>query len=110
VQNLVDGIVELLDEKKAESIQVHDMKDSDYYVDSVILATTISSKHGAALKDYAIEYLKSHGEKGLHFEESDDWTIIDTGDMLIHLMSSEYRSMYNLEEFLEERKKEKKID
>ena len=40
------------------------------------------------------------GEEFLFTEESDDWTVIDLGDILIHLMSEEYREKYKLEEFL----------
>ena len=96
----VEKIVKLLDEKKAENIQVFDMRGSDYFVDDVIIATTLSDKHGFALADYLKPLLKELGEKSIHIEQSDDWTVIDIGDMLIHLMSSEYRSRYNLEEFL----------
>ena len=96
----VEKIVNLLDEKKAENIQVFDMRDSDYFVDEVIIATTLSDKHGFALVDYLKPLLKELGEKTIHTEESDDWIVIDIGDMLIHLMSSNYRTKYNLEEFL----------
>jgi len=96
----VEKIVKLLDEKKAENIQVFDMRESDYFVDDVIIATTLSDKHGFALADYLKPLLKELGEKNIHIEQSEDWTVIDIGDMLIHLMSSEYRSKYNLEEFL----------
>ena len=99
----VEKIVKLLDEKKAENIQVFDMRGSDYFVDDVIIATTLSDKHGFALADYLKPLLKELGEKNIHIEQSEDWTVIDIGDMLIHLMSSEYRSKYNLEEFLSHR-------
>jgi ribosome-associated protein len=33
---------------------------------------------------------------------SDDWTVIDLGDVLIHLMSEEYRAKYQMDKFLEE--------
>jgi ribosome-associated protein len=42
------------------------------------------------------------GEEFLRIDDSDDWTIIDLGDILIHLMSQEYRSRYKIEEFLDE--------
>jgi len=99
----IESIVKLLDEKKAENIQVFDMKDSDYFVDSVIIATTISDKHGYALIDYLKPVLKNLGEKDIATEISDSWSVIDIGDMLIHLMSSDYRAKYNLEEFLSTR-------
>ena len=100
MEDKIEKIVNLLDEKKAENIQVFDMTNSDYIVDSVIIATTISDKHGFALVDYLKPLLKKLGEKNIHLEQSDNWSVIDTGDMLIHLMSSDYRAKYNIEEFL----------
>ena len=99
----VETIVKLLDEKKAENIQVFDMRGSDYFVDDVIIATTISDKHGFALVDYLKPLLKKLGEKNIAIELSDSWSVVDIGDMLIHLMSSDYRAKYNLEEFLSKR-------
>ncbi len=100
----VENIVSLLDEKKAENIQVFDMKDRDYFVDIVIIATTLGQRHGFALLDHLKKELKKSGEKYLKTDESDEWIVLDTGDILIHLMTPEYRTKYNLEEFLSERK------
>jgi nicotinate-nucleotide adenylyltransferase len=99
----VEEIVKFLDDKKAENIQVFDMRDSDYFVDDVIIATIISDKHGYALVDYLKPLLKKLGEKNISVELSDSWSVVDIGDMLIHLMSSDYRAKYNLEEFLSRR-------
>jgi len=101
----VEEIVKVLDDKKAENIQVFDMRGSDYFVDDVIIATTISDKHGYALVDYLKPVLKKLGEKNINVEISDSWSVVDIGDMLIHLMSSDYRTKYNLEEFLSKRDK-----
>ncbi|HIO95842.1 MAG TPA: ribosome silencing factor, partial [Campylobacterales bacterium] len=40
-----------------------------------------------------------------------DWVVIDMGDILVHIMSSEYRQKYSMEEFLTEisNKKSKEI-
>lgn len=99
----VDEIVKLLDEKKADNIQVFDMRGSDYFVDDVIIATTLSDKHGYALVDYLKPVLKDLGEKNISVEISDNWSVVDVGDMLIHLMSSDYRTKYNIEDFLSKR-------
>jgi len=45
------------------------------------------------------------GETFLGVDSSDDWTVIDLGDILIHLMSEEYRAKYQMDKFLEEIKK-----
>ncbi len=104
----VEKIVSLLDEKKAENIQAFDLKDSDYFVEKVIIASTLGERHGPALLEYLKKLLKEMNEKILFIEESDEWIVVDLGDLLIHLMSPEYRSRYNIEEFLIEIKEKLK--
>lgn len=43
---------------------------------------------------------KSAGEEFLNVDADENWTVIDMGDILIHLMTPEYRKKYNLELFL----------
>ena len=100
MEKRVENIVKILDEKKAENIQSFDMSDKDYFVDSVVIATTLGDRHGLSLLDHLKSELKSRGESFLNIDESDEWVILDMGDILVHLMSSEYRSRYNIEEFL----------
>jgi len=100
MSGLIEKIVELLNEKKAENIQTFDMRDRDYFVDDVILATSLNSRHGFSLTEHIRPTIKSAYMK---IEENEDWIVIDLGDTLIHIMSAEYRALYNLEEFLQER-------
>ncbi len=95
-------IKELLDEKKALDIIDYDLKNSDYFVDYVIVATTMADKHADALLDHLKKNLKPLGESFLGIDKSDDWTVIDLGDILIHLMSEEYRAKYQMDSFLKE--------
>jgi len=95
-------IKELLDEKKALDIIEYDLRNTDYFVDHVIVATTMADKHAKALLDHLKKTLKPMGEEFLGVDESDDWTVIDLGDILIHLMSEEYRAKYQMDKFLNE--------
>jgi ribosome-associated protein len=95
-------IKELLDEKKALDIIDYDLKNTDYFVDHVIVATTMADKHAHALLDHLKTNLKPLGEEFLGIDSSDDWTVIDLGDILIHLMSEEYRAKYQMDKFLNE--------
>jgi len=97
---MMERIKELLEEKKAESVEIIDVSNSDYFVDGVVLATVFAGKHAFSLAEYLRENLKPLGERFLHVDSSDDWTIIDLGDILIHLMSDEYRKKYRMEDFL----------
>lgn len=93
-------IRKVLDEKKAENIEIIDLQDKDYIVDFVVIATTLNPKHGFALLNYLKTELKPLGEEFLRVDENDDWTICDLGDMFINLMSQEAREKYSLEDFL----------
>lgn len=100
MQVRIDRIVEQLDQKKAEDIQVFDLSDKEYLTNYVVIATTLGDKHTLALLDHLKETLKPEGETFLAVDEGEQWTVIDLGDIMIHLMVPEYRVKYNLEEFL----------
>lgn len=90
----------LLNEKKAEDIEVIDLANKDYIVDYVVIATTLNAKHAYALLNYMKTDLKPHGEEFLRVDEDEEWTVLDLGDMFIHLMSEDARKKYSLEDFL----------
>jgi ribosome-associated protein len=105
MQKRIDRIVSIIDEKKGENIEIFNLDNSDYIAKAVVIATTMGTKHGFALLNDLKTKLKPAGEHFLAIEESDDWSVIDLGDILIHLMSPEYRDKYQLEEFLKNLKK-----
>ncbi len=98
----LETIEKVLNEKKAENIEVIDLTSKEYIVDYVVIATTLNPKHAFALLNYLKTDLKPLGEEFLRVDDDDNWTIIDLGDVFIHLMSEEYREKYTLEEFLSE--------
>ncbi|CAA6812171.1 MAG: Iojap protein [uncultured Sulfurovum sp.] len=102
VQDRAERIVAFLDDKKADELEVFNLDEVDYIAKRVVIANAISSKHAAALADMLKKELKPLGEVFLHIDESDDWVVVDLGDILIHLMTSEARQTYSMEEFLTE--------
>lgn len=98
----LEKIEKILSDKKAEKIEVIDLTSKEYIVDYVVIATTLNPKHAFALLNHLRTDLKPLGEEFLRVDEDDNWTIIDMGDIFIHLMSEKYREKYCIEEFLEE--------
>jgi nicotinate-nucleotide adenylyltransferase len=96
----IENIKSALDEKKANNIEVIDLQGKNYIVDYVIISTSLNQKHSIALVESLKDTLKPLGEEFLRVDEDENWSIIDLGDMLIHIMTDEYRQRYNLEEFL----------
>lgn len=102
----IEKIAEILNEKKAENVEIVDMGERDYIAKFVIIATILTGRHGASLIDDIKEKSRELGEKILAVESSEDWTVIDMGDIIVHLLSQTYRERYNIEEFLEKLKRE----
>lgn len=94
-------IIEKLSEKKAEDIECIDVSNKDYIVDYVIIATAMAGRHTYALLDMLKTELKPRGENFYAVdEESEDWIVVDLGDIMIHLFTQNHRTKFNLEEFL----------
>lgn len=100
----LEKIKKILNEKKAENIEIIDLSSKEYIVDYVVIATTLNPKHAFALLNYLKNDLKPDGEEFLRVDDDENWTIIDLGDLFIHLMSESYREKYTIEEFLSELK------
>ncbi|PHR56848.1 MAG: ribosome silencing factor [Arcobacter sp.] len=101
MEKRIERISACLDKNKAESIEVFDLTDKGYIVDKVVIATSLNSKHTEALLNYLKNELKPE-ETFLGTDVSDEWVVADLGDILIHIMTAEYRTRYNMEEFLGE--------
>ncbi|MCK9161767.1 MAG: ribosome silencing factor [Arcobacter butzleri] len=102
MEKRIEQIVKILDEKKGENIEVFDLTNRAYMVDFVVVATTLNSKHAFSLQDELKVKLKPLGEEFLRVDEDENWTIIDLGDLMIHLISENYRQKYHLDDFLKE--------
>ncbi len=99
MQQRIDHITNTLDKNKAEGIEVFDLRDKNYFVDYAIIASSLGSKHTIALLDHLKKEIKPQ-ENFNNVDESGDWVVIDLGDILIHIMTPEYRVKYDMENFL----------
>ena len=102
IDERVERIVSYLDSKKAEEIESFDLEQVDYLAKRVIIVSALSGKHASSLSDNLKKELKPLGEDFLHIDESDEWVVIDLGDILIHIMTQDARQTYSLEDFLTE--------
>ena len=114
IDNRIENIVKILDDKKAEEIEVFNLEGADYIAKRVVIANSLNGKHTLALADHLKKDLKQFGDEILASDASDEWAVADLGDILVHIMIPEYRQRYSLEQFLSElvanQKKNKDID
>ena len=101
-----ERIAEILNEKKAEDVQIIDMEGREYIAKLVVIATMLTARHAASLIEELKSVLKPLGEEFLAIESGDEWSVVDLGDIIVHLISEAYRAKYNIEDFLDKLKKE----
>ena len=78
----------------------------------MIIASGTSSRHLQALSEILVADLKKIGLEKCRIEgrESNDWKLVDTNDIIIHIFHPEKRKFYDLEKmWSEEIPKEKAI-
>jgi len=97
----LEKIISILDMNKAEAIESFDLREKNYFVDYAVIASSLGSRHTIALLDHLKNGLKPE-ENFNNVDESGDWIVIDLGDILIHIMTPEYRTKYDMEKFLAE--------
>ena len=105
IDERVERIVTLLDDKKGEEIEVFNLDKVDYIAQRVVLVNSLGGRHTEALFDHLKNTLKPLGEDFLASDESDQWIVTDMGDILIHIMTPEYRQKYSMETFLSDLQK-----
>lgn len=92
-------IQESLDDDKAADIVVVDLSGKSSMADYLVIASGQSTRHVGAMTDHLSKKLKSAGVRGVTVEgqPSNDWVLVDAGDVIVHLFRPEVRDFYKLE-------------
>ncbi len=112
IVDIKKNIEKILDDNKAEDIKSINLKNKSYIADYMIIASGNSSRHLQALSEILVSELKRIGLGEFHIEgrESNDWKLVDTHDIIVHIFHPEKREFYDLEKmWSEEIPKEKAI-
>jgi len=96
---LLKLVVQTLDDKKAEDLQVLDVRAQSSITDFLVLATGTSEPHLRALR---IELEKAlDGARvpiiGVENTQGSGWTVFDAFEIMVHLFTTENRAKYRLE-------------
>ncbi len=96
---LAKRIGKFLKENKAEAPVLLDLRKLWDEVDFFVIVTGQSTRHNQALCDRLIDALEEINIKPHHIEgySSGDWILVDIGDIVVHIFSSDARDYYNLE-------------
>jgi len=91
--------IEALEELKAQNIKALNVRKLTSITDWMIIATGRSSRHIQSIATKLVDLLKQSNIRPLHVEgkSSKNWVLIDLGDVVVHIMSSDARDFYQLE-------------
>ena len=88
----------LIDIKAVDPIAI-DVQKLSSMTDYMLIASGTSNRHIEAISERVIDGLKFNKIKPVRVEGSigDDWILVDAGDVIVHLMTSQARDFYDLE-------------
>ena len=98
-RELKETILNSLEDIKAVNPVAIDVKNISSLTDFMVIASGTSNRHLAAMSERVLEGLKENNVSGIRIEGQggDEWLLVDAGDVIIHLMSSDAREFYDLE-------------
>ena len=104
VAEIKKNIEEILDDNKAQSITAINLKNKSYIADYMIIASGTSSRHLQSLSEILVNELKKNGIENCRIEgkDSNDWKLVDTQDIIVHIFHPEKREFYDLEKMWSE--------
>ena len=99
VAEIKKNIETILDDNKAQNITCIDLKNKSYIADYMVIASGTSSRHLQALSEILVAQLKRLGVDNCRIEgkESNDWKLVDTQDVIVHIFHPKKRKFYDLE-------------
>jgi ribosome-associated protein len=91
----------LLSESHGGDVVVMDMRNLNFWTDFFVIATITSSVHLSGMERHVKEYARERGLDILHRsrrpEIEDEWSLLDLGGIVVHLMTARTRTFYELE-------------
>lgn len=95
----LDIILKALDNKIAEDVITIDLKEKSSIAEYFVIATGSVTNHNQAICDEVEFQLKKNDMDffGTEGYKDGNWILLDCGEVIVHIMTKDYRSYYNLE-------------
>ncbi len=96
---LKDLAVEALEDLKGDDITVLDVREQADFTDFMIVVSGTSQRHLKAMTGQLYLSSKKAGVPPISIEgeDSQEWMLVDLGDVVVHLMRPETRALYEIE-------------
>lgn len=92
-------VQDALDDLKAKNITVLDVTEMTEVMERIVIAEGTSTRHLKAVADHVAFKAKQAGFNpiGVEGQGTSDWTLIDLGAVVVHVMMPQARTFYDLE-------------
>ena len=99
VSTVLETAVKAIDGKKANNIVALDMRNVSLMADYFVIADAASNRQVQAIVTEVKDKVQAAGGEVKLIEgfQSADWVLVDLGDVIVHVFSTEQRDFYNLE-------------
>ncbi|MGI8784259.1 MAG: ribosome silencing factor [Acidobacteriota bacterium] len=93
---LICGAIE---DKQGQDVRILDISKVSSFTDYFVLCTANNPRQSQSIADEIEARLKKESVRPSHIEgrRSNDWVLLDYGDIVVHIFSPAYRSFYALE-------------
>ncbi len=98
-EEVLDAIVTSIEDSKGEDLSTIDIRGKSALGDYMVIVSGRSNRHVSAISDHLQRELKTkgYGPFKVEGEQSADWILIDTGDVIVHVFRPEVREFYGIE-------------
>ncbi len=99
-EDLRDLVMAVLEDNKAEEINLVDLSGKSSIADYMIIASGRAATHVKAISDHVQRAVKKAGGKTQNVagQGNGDWVLLDLGDVVLHLFRPEVREFYQLDQ------------
>jgi ribosome-associated protein len=103
-REFVDRVIEICDDRQAESILCYDVRKTSILTDYYVICTGNSDTHLRALMTTIDRSFRDIGVPPRNIDgiPMSHWIVMDYSDVLIHIFNAETRAHYQIEALLDE--------
>jgi ribosome-associated protein len=93
-------VIEKLEDMKGRDIIALNISDKASFADYMVICSGNSNRHVKSLANSVGMECRAQGLEPLGMEGNDigEWSLVDLGDIIVHVMTDEQRDKYNLEQ------------
>ncbi|MCW9024148.1 MAG: ribosome silencing factor [Gammaproteobacteria bacterium] len=99
IEQLKETVVDAIEGVKGIDMRILDVKGKTSVTDIMIIVSGNTSRQVKAIANNVIVKSKEAGHRpmGIEGEQDGEWTLVDLGDIIVHVMQPSIRDFYNLE-------------